>query len=1141
MTPAAETVLRRLDAARQQWWFFTLLTTTVLAVALSLGVFLACTFADTFVRFSQTSLAVVAGVWLTVTALAVILVGRRLLRSQRSLDATARRAEAAFPELGSHLINLVQLSEDHRNGDPAFCAAAVNEAAAHVQHASFGAAATKLSHWRRLRDCMQMPRDLAESIAVLAILVAIALLGQKYVPGWGSAMNRLLTPWQFHPMVGKVEIVRVTPEGDSEVMTGGSLEILAEIRNPDGQPHRGTLIVSVDGEPETTLPISAGEQYDHYRVTVPAIVKPLAYRLEIGDSQTKIYHVAVREKPTVTQVKVTYHYPTYLQRSDQTAVQKEANLEAPQYTVAELHIQASVPIARGYVELDQQPRRLDGRVGEAGRWLVIDRMPMLQSGTLTVHLVNDAGHSDPAPPVNRIRVSPDLPPTVELLKPPRETSAAPGGDVAVTLRAMDDHALERVSLEMKIQGPESASAKPSGDASSARRQPPDDASAVTLQKWTDFGQSESTATRHYRLELRRDRFQAGQTVFLRGAARDRRMFSDWGPPQKPQETFSPWHAVRLVAEDGRSSAALAQLEGLRAAIWKILERQIHTRVQSAGIAKSNEPAQRTQLVAGVRTEQLGVQKTSADLVQSIGRTAGEEPLAIKQALGNLALGEMLEAVRHCDALLDPATSQEPAKKATELTTVQDRIIAALRKLLDAARQAESDLAADTKKRPGADLPDDAKRKLEDARKKVNEFLEQQKKVIEASENLAKKPVEDFTKVEQQLLKSLAAAEDDWSKFMKELSTDLSKLPEQDFANSSTAKELVEIQTELKMAEDALLKKTVDIAVPLEQLSYERAEQIKTNIEKWLPDTPDRERWSQEESLTETDREAPMAELPGELEDLVGDLMEQEEDLFDEMEDVSSSAADSLDKGAGWDAMDGPISDMSAKGVTGNRLPNASEIGGRSGEGRQGKSSGEFVGDEAVGKGGRKTPSRLTPDPYVKGQIKDHSKDPTGGATGGGKESGQGGEGLEGPAPRTPGQRELERLAGKQAALRNKAEAVDLRFQVSNFHHTDLKKVLGAMAQVERDLKAGHYQNALRQRKVLAAAMGNVKQYLEGEFEVRQDRTANLPSDIQKEILGSMQDPSPPGWEELNQQYFGRLGDGAENGKKPVEKKGGATN
>jgi hypothetical protein len=350
-----------------------------------------------------------------------------------------------------------------------------------------------------------------------------------------------------------------------------------------------------------------------------------------------------------------------------------------------------------------------------------------------------------------------------------------------------------------------------------------------------------------------------------------------------------------------------------------------------------------------------------------------------------------------------------------------------------------------------------------------------------------------------------------------------------------AKELVEIQTELKMAKDALLAKSVDIAVPLEQLGYEKAEDIKTNLEKWLPDSPDREKWSQEESLTEADRQAPMAELPGELEDLVGDLMEQEEDLFDEMEDASSSAADSLDKGAGWDATDGPISNMSAKGVTGNRLPNTSEIGGRSGEGRQGKSSGEFVGDEAVGKGGRKTPSRLTPDPYVRGQIKDRSHDPTGGATGGGKESGQGGEGIQGPAARSPGRRDLDRLAGKQAELRNKAEAVDLQFQVSNFHQTDLKKMIETMAQVERDLRGGRYQNALRQRKVLAESLGNVKQYLEGEFEVRQDRTSNLPADIQKEILGAMQDPSPPGWEELNQQYFGRLN---EDNDKPAAKGNG---
>ena len=91
-----------------------------------------------------------------------------------------------------------------------------------------------------------------------------------------------------------------------------------------------------------------------------------------------------------------------------------------------------------------------------------------------------------------------------------------------------------------------------------------------------------------------------------------------------------------------------------------------------------------------------------------------------------------------------------------------------------------------------------------------------------------------------------------------------------------------------------------------------------------------------------------------------------------------------------------------------------------------------------------------------------------------------------------------------------------------YHHNELKRMIDVMAAVEGDLKAGRYRSALRRRDVLIEGLGEVKTYLKGEFTVRQDQTANLPTDIQKEILGSMQEPSPPGWEELNRQYFERL-------------------
>jgi hypothetical protein len=1129
MSPVAERVIERLDAARQRWWLFTLLSTAVLAMCVSLATLFALMLIDALWKFSQATLVGLFAAWVAVTIGLIALIARRLTRSQRSLEATARRVEAEYPELGSSLINVVQLASDTRNEAREFCEAAVSQAAVEIGHVRFEEAPYKETRWQRFRHCMQTPRDLGESVMALGALLVLAVVCHLLLPNWGSAASRLMKPWEFVPSVGSVKILSVTPE-DTETLQGASLEIAAEIVDrAEGEPYRATLFVRPDGGPEDARPMAAddrravtvtagGVEREEYRrrywLTLPSVLEGFTYRLEIGDSQTRQYYVTIRQKPTIEEVEVTLRYPRYLGRRDETFVQKLADLEGPQFAEAELRIRPSVPVARGHVKLasEQQPRV--GRVEQQGNRFVV-KVPLLEDTTFTAHMFNSAGHGDANPRVNRIRVFPDRAPGVELLKPPRQSSAAAGAEVPLMVRATDDLGLGRVRLEMRVR---SGDREEGADGASA------EAPAEPIREWTEF-ETSTTAVLHHRLELPREAIRAGQTVLVRAVAWDRRDVADWGMDLKPQEAASAWHAIQVVAAEAKSAETLERLDGLRAELWKILEKQLRAKVQASLILHKPALVERAAQAGHVRSLQIDVQKSSIGLVKSLGDKPDAESRSVRRVLNQVAFGDMLVAVQQCDALVKINALDAFEPPVASLTETQDRIVDVLRKLLDVARRAQHETLTETEQRPGGDLPSDARQKFDDLKKAIDEALEQQKKVVEASENLAKAPVEDFAEREEQLLKTLQAAEDDWSKFMNELNTDLSKLPEQDFANPALLKELIEIQTEIKMAEDALLKKTADIAVPLEQLGYEMAEEIQTNMEKWLPDTPDRERWSQEESLSDADKEAPMAELPGELEDLIGDLLEEEEDLFDEMEDVSSSAADSLDKGAGWDVADGPISNMSAKGATGNRLPNTSEIGGRAGEGRQGKSSGEFVGDEAVGKGGRKTPSRLTPDPYVKGQIKDHSKDATGGATGGGKESGEGGEGLEGPTPNATAERDRNRLAGKQAALRNKAEGIELQFQIANYHSTDLEKLIEMMAQIERDIRAGRYQNALRQREVMLEGLGSIKQYVEGEFVVRRDETSNVPTDVQEKLLGSMQDPSPPGWEQLNRQYFERLASG----------------
>ena len=1111
MSDHAAEVTQRLENTWTNWWTFSMWTGVVAAVAASLGALAVFSLLDALLHLSQPVLGVLFTAWAALTAAGMGVLFYRLLRFQRSLSATARRVELEFPEVGSHLINLVQLAP--QNGEPLdpFRKAALAQAADAVADIPFDRAAEKMSRWRRFILCMQTPRDLVEASFALVAVLAFALLVGGTVRGWSNSTRRLMSPWSFVPATGWVKILKVSP-GDTEVLVGSSLDIAAEIDNPKQAKLAARLYLRPDGGPETTLAMHADKDNRTFVAALPQVVGPLKYRVEVGDSQSERFKVGVYQRPSVAAVEVTYEYPAYLARPKLTVKQRHADLEAPPMTRATLRVESSTSIARGSLTVGAV--KVPGEVEKDGKTLAAELL-ISESTTFTIHMLTEGGHEDPEPRVNRIQVVADDPPTVQLVEPAAEGNAASGATVPVVVRAADDNGLGQVRIEAVI----------------GETDQPDKAPEV-LNTWTSFPDP-GAATLTHPFVLTPSTYKSGMVVRVRAAARDRRDVQIGSTHLAPQEAVTPWHKIRLIAPETKTSSDLAQLDTLRAEISKIFQAQIQARVMTGGVPKLASAAEAKKTSGDVRDRQGSIQNDSVKLVEKVGKTDDDERLTIKNVVNKLAFGDMLAAVRQAEGLAQAEKVEDLPKPTATLAATQDRIIDVLKRLLNEVRKDTAEKLAEMKKRADTQLPPDVQSKLKDLKDKLDEFLKQEKKIIEATQELAKKPVEDFTDKDAKALKDLAAAEDEWAKFLADKRSDLSKLPEQDFSNPSLLKEMIAVETELKMAKDALTKKSADIAVPLEQLGAEMAKEMTTNIEKWLTDTPDREKWSQEEPLTDDMKEAPMAELPKELEDIVGDLMEEEEDLFDEMEDASSSWADSLDKGAGWDAMDGPISNNSARGVTGNRLPNSSEIAGRSGEGRSGKSSGEFVGDEAVGKGGRKTPSRLTPDAFVKGQVKDTSKDPVGGATGGGKQSGVGGAGLQGPVPDRPEQ-VMARLATKQAELRNKAEGLDLKFKVMKYHHADLKAMIGQMAGVENDLRGGLYKNAMRRREVLVQGMDRVKMAAKGEYLIRKDATSNLPTDIQKEILGSMQEPNPAGWEDLNRKYFERLGSGPSTSAEPAK-------
>ena len=403
----------------------------------------------------------------------------------------------------------------------------------------------------------------------------------------------------------------------------------------------------------------------------------------------------------------------------------------------------------------------------------------------------------------------------------------------------------------------------------------------------------------------------------------------------------------------------------------------------------------------------------------------------------------------------------------DIVLKQSAIISALQRILGSISQDK--LLDEKQKEKLAEENQEQKLfdKLQKLKNDLTKFQEDQRKILSDTEAIDKKDPEDWTDADEKLLGDLAAKEQDYAKFFQAAFNDLSKVANQDFSNSTMADEMIEMVEELQKAGAALEKKHLEIATVNEELLGEQAASITANLERWLADSKDNIKWVGEEGGVNPD--VPLQDLPAELTDIIGDLIDDVKDMED-VEDSSNTSLSSFDKGIGWGASDGNMSDMSAKGVTGNSMPNNNEVGGRSGEGRSGKSSGQFVEQEATGKGGRNTPTRLTQSPFEKGTVKDSSKDPQGGATGGGKQSGLGGEGLRGITPSHRPDVD-QRLPGKQAELKQKAEALMRELNVRNLPTGDLEEAVNKMELIQKYRSTGQ---GLQTKQIASELVSSLK-------------------------------------------------------------------
>ncbi len=1017
--------------------------------------------------------------WTALLLLAALLLGGAILFIFKPLfrqwtdEEIAVRVESRFPHVENALINSIQLANDPMATQHAFVARLVSRTERDTRGIRFA-------------DAIERRGLLRFGLAAGAVVVGLTVYAVFWGDVFGRALQQIARPDARLREVGSASILDLKP-GSTVVVAGDPVQVIVQYQTL----RDAELDASITCRPTDASAITREMkplESDKFTFTFPEVRAPFDYHVTVGGTESDSFHISVTERPAVTRIDLSCQFPAYSGLQPQVENDSLGDIKALTGARATLRVTASKPIKSG--SIDGYGYNPSLHVDKENPRLLTGELTVTQSGSYTIRLLDREGNENRSPAIHRITALPDQPPTVRLVLPGKDITAEPGDKINIAFQAADDYRI--VSAEFIV-----------------RRQHSSDPTAPAAA-WNQFTDPRNAQGTHP-LFLDPKEYKPGDVLEYYVRVADNCPVPGAAAGQAAQ---TPTFLIKVLDKAKLAEEKIQNLQDWAERLRKVLDQELAVRASAAALDREDDPGRLAAAADPLAQTQAAARTDTLKIIGDI-QPNETDTRRVKEVLTALAHNEMANAVRHAETMKAAPALDEKKKDLAAFEKNVDAAIAVLRKILDILPKMEEQAKKQADEDKGVDLSNDAKEKLKDLERGLKDFIEEQKKVIDATQELAQKNVDDFTKEDDKKLKDLAATEDKWSQFLLEKHTDLSKLPEQDLANSTLLKDLIEVQSEVQMAKDALGQKAAEIATALEDNGLEMAKDLTTHIEKWLPDTPDRDQWKMEEMLGENS--APMAELPKELEDLVGDLMEQEEDLMQDAEDATAGYADSLDKGAGWDAMDGPISNMSAQGVTGNRLPNQSEIGGRSGEGRSGKSSGEFVGEDAVGKGGRVTPTRLTPDAYEKGQINDTSKDPAGGSTGGGKASGAGAGGLEGPVPPQVEAR-LKGLAAKQAELRNKAEKIDAKFKVMSWP-SPFEETVKAMKQAEDDLRGGRYQNVLRQRPIILKNLKDTRLFLQEQVRISKDSSSPLPHNLQDEILDASEGAAPRGYEQLLKDYY----------------------
>ncbi len=335
-------------------------------------------------------------------------------------------------------------------------------------------------------------------------------------------------------------------------------------------------------EEAAMVPRSSGTAYEFLFAALP---EPVEYYVEAAGVKSKIFKLDVADLPAIKNIKVTYHFPSWLGMKD--AVEDPGgDLRAVAGTVAELTIETDRPLKSGEILMDDGKRiALESKDGN----FVSAKVPLEKDG-MYHFAATERGESVRLSEDYFIEARQDQPPTVKIVTPRGDAKVSPIEEVTVTVEAADDFALESMELHYSVNG------SPEKVLSLLANKGVKDASGKTMISLEDY------------------KLEAGDVVSIYATARDARntartdiAFIETQPFEKNYTQSQQGGGMPGAPDGGDQTEISKRQKEIIAATWNEVRGGAKDKVNSAENAK---------FLAGIQTKLKEQAKSLAERARS---------------------------------------------------------------------------------------------------------------------------------------------------------------------------------------------------------------------------------------------------------------------------------------------------------------------------------------------------------------------------------------------------------------------------------------------------------------------------------------------------------------------------------------------